>query len=212
MKPNHQQAHDDVWALLPWYVNDTLTGSERDMVDGHVHACLVCRREMLALTALAEAVLQRNEDVGCENALARLHNRMDEQTAAQGTPWAVAASLVVMIGLAFMTSNKVTGGLLDFGSGYQTLGAPRVSTGDPVSRSARIVFRQNVDATKLVSLLDGVDATISAGPSRRGTYTIEFSKAISSEEQQQAISLLRGSGHVLFVEPVAHSLNGRFYR
>lgn len=212
MNLHQQQTHDEVWALLPWYVNGTLSDGEREMTDAHINVCLVCRRELLALSELAVAVLQRNEDVGCENALARLHTRIDKQPSPREMPWAAAASLILVIGLAFMTSHKVTGGLLDFGSGYQTLGAPRVTDGNLVSRSARIVFRQNVDATKLVSLLDGVDATIADGPSRRGTYTIEFSNAISSEEQQHAISLLRESGDVLLVEPVARTLNGRFYR
>ena len=212
MNTDIEEAHENAWSLLPWYLNGSLAEYEHKAVDDHLNECLVCRRELLSLTALADAVLRRNEDVECENALAQLHYRMDEQTAPHGIPWGVAASLILMIGLAFMTSHKVTGGLLDFGSGYQTLGTPRVSDSNLLSRSARVVFNHKVDATELVSLLDSVDATISTGPSRRGTYTIEFSNAISSDEQQQAISLLRESGHVLFVEPVARALNGRYYR
>lgn len=208
----HQVQHQTVWELLPWFVNDTLKSVERDMASEHLNSCLICRRELGALTSLADAVLQRVEDVGCEQALASLHDRIDEQPESSKIPWAVAASLMLMIGLALITSNKVTDGLRDFGGGFQTLGTPPATGPNRFNRSARVVFHQDFDATEMVSLLDSVDATIATGPSRRGTFTIEFASTTSSKDQQFAISVLRSSDHVLLVEPVALTINERLYR
>jgi hypothetical protein len=204
--------HQIAWELLPWFVSGTLDDSERNLVDEHLKTCLVCRRELGALAALADAVMQRVEDVACEKALANLHDRIDDPKETAQIPWAAAASLILMIGLALIASNKVTDGLLDFGGGYQTLGASPTSEYSPLTKSARIVFHQDIDATEMVGLLDGVDATIADGPTRRGTFTIKFPSTISSRDQQHAISVLRSSGHVLFVEPVALTLNERLYQ
>ncbi|MGR8947529.1 MAG: hypothetical protein ACU84Q_05740 [Gammaproteobacteria bacterium] len=204
--------HESVWQLLPWFVNGTLEGLERRLVTRHVNECLICKREVRGLSKLASAMRSRPKNVACENALAELHRRMNNKRSARTIPWAAAASLVVIVGLALIASKQVTDGLVDFSAGYQTLGADSVIRTGQFSRSARIVFRPDVDTKEMVSLLDAVDASIANGPSRRGAYTVSFSGTLSSDEQGLAIRNLRGSGRVLFVEPVAGMLNDGFYR
>ena len=172
----------------------------------------MCKREVRALSKLAAEVRSRPKNVACENALAALHRRMDEKGTDTKVPWAAAASLMVIVGLALLASKQVTEGLVDFSTGYQTLGADSSLGTSQFSRSARIVFRPDVDTKEMVSLLDSVDASIANGPSRRGAYTVSFSGTLSSHEQGNAIRNLRGSGRVLFVEPVAGTLNDGFYR
>lgn len=204
--------HELAWALLPWYVNETLDERESTLVKSHVNECLDCRRELGALQTLRAALSQRDENVSCENALTQLHNRLDYQSTGRDFPWAAAASLALMIGLAVLTSGKVTDGLLDFAGGYETLGTRAANHDVSLSRTARIVFRQDVDPAELVSLLDNVDAAIADGPSARGAYTIKFAGTVSSLRQRQAIEQLRASGRVLFIEPVTLTLNERLYR
>ena len=204
--------HKAAWELLPWFINDTLTADEQRLVERHLNDCLVCRQEIGVLSKLATELQHRPRNVACENALAELHHRMDQAPVASYFPWAAAASLVVVIGLAFISSNRVTDGLVDFSDGYQTLGSDPSFGTNQFGRSARVVFRPDVDSKEIVSLLDEVDASIASGPSRRGAYTVSFSGTLSSRAQQNAIRNLRDSGRVLFVEPVAVTLNDGFYR
>ena len=205
------ETHDTVVRILPWYVNASLVDDERDLVEAHLRECLVCKRELGKLRLLASAVTQRDRDVACENALARLHVRLDKKSKPWHFPWAAAASMALIVGLVFIASNRVTEGLLDFSAGFQTLGNRPDAVVNRVSRSARIIFRAEVDATEMVALLDTVDASIARGPSQRGAYTIKFSDTLSSLEQSQAIQNLRDSGRVLFVEPVLVTMDERDY-
>ncbi|MEM7466944.1 MAG: hypothetical protein AAF387_08680 [Pseudomonadota bacterium] len=208
----HSQTHEFVWENLPWYVNGTLDVEQQRIVETHLRDCLICRRELLALQALARAVKRRVKDPECEMALAKLHDRIDSKTNSGNTIWASAASLFLMVGLVIAASNRVTDGLGDFSAGYQTLGNEPAVGSYPSARSARVVFRPNVNSKEMVRLLDGVDASIANGPSRRGAYTVNFSETLSSKDQLGAIRSLRDSGRVLFVEPTAAALNDNFYR
>ena len=210
-KAQFAETHNNVTAILPWYVNGTLTALQKRDVDAHLGNCLVCRRELAALKNLQTAMRERHEDVACENALAGLHARLDKQELKWRFPWAAAASMVMIVGLVFAASNRVTEGLLDFSDGFQTLGNRPHLIENPINRSARIVFRNDVDATEIVALLDTVDASIDTGPSQRGAYTISFAGTLSSVEQRQALENLRDSGRVLFVEPVVVTLDERKY-
>lgn len=205
------ETHDTVIRILPWYINGTVSSEENGMVESHLRECLVCQRERRALQQLSSAMTRREKDVSCENALASLHARLDRQSESGRFPWAAAASIFLIVGLAFIASNRVTDGLVDFSDGFQTLGN-RPDTGvNRMSRSARVIFHAEVDSTAMVALLDTVDASIASGPSQRGAYTIRFSDTLSSLQQRQAIQDLRDSGQVLFVEPVLVTLDERRY-
>ena len=168
------ETHDAVWKILPWHVNGTLAEDEQRLVAQHLRECLMCKRETDALSQLASAMENRVHDVACENALARLHARIDERTPSSYIPWAAVASMVIIVGLVFIATNRVTQGLVDFSSGYQTLGRNPDPVSNHVNRSARIIFRAEVEAAEMVSLLDTVDASIAAGPSRRGGVYHQF--------------------------------------
>ena len=50
--------HQQLQLLLPWYVNESLGEVERLKVEGHIHGCLLCNRELVALRKLQAAVNQ----------------------------------------------------------------------------------------------------------------------------------------------------------
>ena len=50
--------HQQLQLLLPWYVNESLGEVERLQVEGHIHGCLLCNRELVALRKLQAAVNQ----------------------------------------------------------------------------------------------------------------------------------------------------------
>ena len=69
--------HDEVFLLLPWYINGTLGGSQKTLVEGHVRNCIACRRELeiedRTLEAFCtESPLDQTAHVGFQ----RLHDRI----------------------------------------------------------------------------------------------------------------------------------------
>ena len=48
--------HQEVWELLPWHANGTLTAEEAERVEVHLERCALCRRELEVCRAMASAV------------------------------------------------------------------------------------------------------------------------------------------------------------
>lgn len=73
--------HQELSQLLPWYVNKTLHGSELKAVEAHLSVCLVCKRELVQLQKLAQAVTQEGSLDSAEQAsFSRLKMRLHGQT------------------------------------------------------------------------------------------------------------------------------------
>lgn len=57
---NHKEAktkrHQEVWELLPWYVNGTLKDPDRDMLAHHISECLACADELAKCRSVAAAL------------------------------------------------------------------------------------------------------------------------------------------------------------
>ena len=106
-------------ALLPWYVNGTLEGAERQQVQDHLSYCLTCRREVQRLQALRQDV--RNADAledskgarpgeaGLERLLAAIDG--EEVPAARRfnvRSWLpLAAAAVLLLAIAFAIQRPV---------------------------------------------------------------------------------------------------------
>ena len=60
MMSNHKEAktkrHQEVWELLPWYVNGTLKDPDRDMVAHHISECSACADELAKCRSVAAAL------------------------------------------------------------------------------------------------------------------------------------------------------------
>lgn len=196
--------HDRVWENLPWFANNTLGDEERRESASHLSICLVCRREVDGLKALHEAMASRNLEPQCESALDRLHERLDESTrATPAVPWAAAAVLAIVTGLAGLIN--INSGLMGSVSGnnaYMTLGARTTQLIDNKIVTARIVFDEGVTEFQLRELLLSAEAEMVDGPTARGAYTIAMPKVRRGEDLQAAVAKLRDSDRVLFVEPI----------
>lgn len=77
-----------VWELLPWYVNQTLSAEEMALVEAHCATCPGCQEELAEQMRLAEAMAEMEHLAGsesrCWDAL-RLQAEADE-SRAQETP------------------------------------------------------------------------------------------------------------------------------
>jgi hypothetical protein len=91
--------HRQVWELIPWYVNATLSPAEARRVDDHVVACPRCRREVEAQRELAAELRRAGEEElpplphrGAERLLARLDGA-DEDGGITAGPDAVGEAV-----------------------------------------------------------------------------------------------------------------------
>ena len=70
-------AHQELFQLLPWYVNKTLQDPELKEVENHLSVCLICKREVIQLQKLAQAVIQEGSLDSAEQAsFSRLKKRL----------------------------------------------------------------------------------------------------------------------------------------
>lgn len=86
--------HDQVFSMLPWYVNKTLEPSQRGSVSRHVDHCRECQSEVQFLNSLNETVqsdasFHHGRHVNVEESLASVMNRIDAQGDQSKTsvPW-----------------------------------------------------------------------------------------------------------------------------
>ena len=56
-----RSSHEESQYLLPWYVNGTLTTSEREAIDAHLSQCSACLAELETLRAVGVAIKNSNE-------------------------------------------------------------------------------------------------------------------------------------------------------
>jgi hypothetical protein len=196
--------HDRVWSNLPWFVNQSLAAEEHDETKTHLSTCLVCRREVVGLNALQHAISTRRSDPKCESALDRLHERLDgSERHTREFPWAAAAVLVIVTGLAGIINlnSGLTGDPIGTNA-YSTLGARSIEMIDENIVTARIVFDQDITELQLRELLLSAQVELIDGPTPRGAYTIVLPDVRRGADLQSALGKLKDSKRVLFVEPI----------
>ena len=168
-------SHTRAFELLPWLINGTLAGVEREAVEQHVRACIVCRRELKEQQRLHVAVrARRTVDVSAEAGFDRLDRELDAVPGAVQPPWrvryaaatpfamAAAAGVALLAILLWLT--PLPG--LDRG-GYETLATP-ASEGALLD----VVFADETTAAQIQELLDRIDGEIVAGPTELGRYSV----------------------------------------
>jgi anti-sigma factor RsiW len=206
--------HREAVELLPWLVNGTLDGRERERVENHLAQCVVCRRELEAARALQAAVASEERDPTVASALARLHARLDEEEASydprrlvqilmrrwhearpavRRTLAAQFALILVLAGtLSIVVATSSPAPVL-----YRTLGdAP--SAAKPSRPTVVVVFKGEHAEQEIRRLLSRLHARVVDGPSSVGAYRLELREG----GQQEALALLRGDPAVAFAEPM----------
>jgi anti-sigma factor RsiW len=177
--PEPALTHTRAFELLPWLVNGSLTGTERDAVESHVRACITCRRELKQQQRLHSAVrARRSADVSAEAGLDRLDRELDETARssrfwrgryASATPFAVAAAagLAVLAVLLWFTPLPQLGS-----ANYSTLATAAASDVALID----IVFAEGATAAEMQALLNDIDGEIVAGPSQLGRYSVRLAE------------------------------------
>ena len=180
--------HQEV-ALLPWYVNGTLSESDRHQLDRHLAACPACRAELEELTHLksdlaafyaaqpgpsSQAARRVLDTVGREastrpisqSGLQSWLERMDQWFRSfflpRWVPTLAAVLLATQVGLVLWLTIPPTK-------------LEQVSSRSLESQTARlrVVFQSDATEERIRLLLQIVRGRLIDGPTTDGTYTIE---------------------------------------
>jgi hypothetical protein len=208
---SRELSHERALELLPWLVNATLRGSEREQLEAHVRDCLVCRAELRSQRALAAFVrdrptLDRSVDQGFDALLARIDAGdvrtqtprrwqtmlRDHPTWLAGASAAAAAVLLLAVWIGSGQSE------LARSVPFTTLTQPQATAGLLLD----VIFAEEVSEAQMRALLREIDATIVAGPSQLGRYTIRVAfDGTAARDANALLALLHEDARVRFAGP-----------
>ena len=208
-RTEHTAEHQEVSALIPWYVNETLDEPGRKRVDAHVDACALCRDDLAVQQRICEGIhAQPALDYMPVASLKRLHARLDalqtgpapaeapapEHHGRSATPWrgwmaASVAALAVAVGLVVVDR-------------WARLTQPNYSTvttavARPQGEVIRAVFAPTITLVELQAILDEAQLRIVSGPTEAGVYSLASNSALTV---RASLALLREHPTVRFAE------------
>ena len=161
--------------LLPWFVNGTLEGEERELVRSQVLASLTCRKELDRLRRLQE--LMRHDDaeaIATDRAFESLMARIRASEAAGASP----AGRPGIVRLAMAASLTIAASTLvwwwatapvNTPAPYETLTTPQAAE---AAVTLRVVFEPDVGESERQALLARHGLTSVAPRTGEGVYTL----------------------------------------
>lgn len=223
-EPFTNENHDDVWSLLPWYINGTLEASESTRVRRHLRICHLCQQEVKNQAVLCERIHRTTPiESAIEPALQKLMARIQQETPAAARPvadrktrsvlqwlqrwltsvtrppiaWGLATVLLVAASLPFVMYPLSVVSV----NRFHTSATPS-SFGQFQPTDVRVVFAEPLTAPAIQAILAPLNGRIVDGPASLGVYTIRFDdgdrapEALSSRLEQ-----LRQHQQVVLAEP-----------
>ena len=198
--------HARAFELLPWFINGSLAGEEREAVELHLRSCLPCRRELKEQRRLSAALrLQPAVHLSPQNNFEKLSDELYpsarellprarrfaplQRYAAVGA--AGAALLAALFWFAPSAPSRFDA------ADYSTLAAQRA----PSAGQIDIVFVQSLTAAEMHTLLEEIGAQIAAGPSAIGRYTLRLNAGTTDAEIAALIARLDRDPRVRFAGP-----------
>lgn len=217
--------HGQMEALIPWYVNGTLSAAEGEAVEKHIAECEPCHNEVLRcqsltghLPAPAEiwqptaahfagilAEVDRLETVSPKPSISQpiiaapgFFQRMGAWLSQTPRPvrWALAIETLACAALALFVLFPHAP-ISGSGGVFETL----TDSGRPVATKAssiRLVFSEDMTTRELFELLKQAKAQIRQGPSEVGSYLVE----VAPEDETRTLSLLRAHPKVQLAQTI----------
>ena len=191
-------------ALLPWYVNGTLSSTERQQLATHLEGCVVCRAELEELSSLqagltsiydaepgpspqtARSVLAavstqvragRPRSASAESWFVRIDQGFRSLFMHQWVPTLAAIFLVVQGGLLLWIAPPEGEHITTRSLGMQTA-------------KVAVVFHVSATEEQIRTLLHDLHGNLRSGPSREGVYVIEI-PATDASVAENKVELLR---------------------
>lgn len=169
---------------LAFYVNGTLSGSERGEVESHLSVCPSCRREVkewedLALAVEEEPVVLPDSRLAWERLEKRIVEERRPQRETRGpkpAAWAWWRSPLLAWGLAAAQFALVVGlvvylaAVRPAGPAWTTLAGPVPS--EVEGARLQVIFQEEATAEEIADLLGSAAGQIVQGPSGQGVYVV----------------------------------------
>lgn len=203
--------HQEVSALIPWYVNETLQERDRERVEAHVDLCAICREDLAAQQRICAAIeAQPAIDYMPVASLKRLQARLDAQAESAATPappqlqhsnrlpwrgWMAASIAVMAVAVALLAADRwaqVEARLTQPNYHTVTISAPR-----PQGEVIRAVFSPTITLVELQTILDEAQLRIVSGPTEAGVYSLASESTLTV---RASLALLRQHSTVRFAE------------
>lgn len=219
--------HQEIWELLPWYVNGTLEGREFQEVKDHLDTCSFCQEEVTRLHEIGTTI-HAVEDFAWSPRPGQFSRLMARIEAAQalreqaGGWWGgLRARFIEYRSLVKVTPRIIRLGLVaEFalvllllgvifwqsssgrGLEYRTLSGVTGQMQEGKLR-IRVVFAEDISEKEIRELLAAVRGNIVKGPSPLGAYTVELPLSGSSPDPVGALlDHFRSHRKVRLAEPV----------
>lgn len=203
--------HQDVWEVLPWFVNGSLEDQELEQVERHLAGCEECRHEASELQQLAKIMVGSGAPmVMPDEAFPELLSKIEEAERRDSVPWGrwlgpflrpvLVAGLVVIVMLAALLWRQ---SIPRPPAAFQTL-SDSVTAVESKGLRVRMVFSSEVDEGTLRSLLLEVEGQIIGGPSPYGVYTVELPAEEDPVVRARLLEEIRARREVEFLEPLTN--------
>lgn len=181
-----QKDHDLTIELLPWYVNDTLSGKEAELVLRHLAECRDCQAERDRLYELQDMIQESDSNppdyqLSYRRVMKRIEtsekNRQSADEISEVTgqrqrnwffPVGVAASIfsVMIAGAAWLNLDRPA-----TTEEFQTLSSDVPSQG--AAQRLELGFVNPIPAATMRQALIETDSNIVSGPDANGIYVVE---------------------------------------
>jgi anti-sigma factor RsiW len=213
------RGHQEISALLPWYVNGTIGEPERQRVDEHLAICVLCREDMaeerriyLGMTAVPAVeympapslkrlqerldavgparVDRRRDAAGPPSAAAEKSDRSRRWRGTMAASVAVMAAMLCLVAADRWVQFRARTARPE----YYTV---TTSVPSPPGEVIRAVFSPSISLAELQAILGEAELRIVAGPTEAGVYSLA---ANSPRPVNSSLVLLRGHAAVRFAE------------
>jgi len=193
----HGDPHQQIEALLPWYVSATLDAEETALVECHLAECAACRAELESERALAAEIANLPPET--DQSWSALRARIEVPSPARGlggagwlrrpaaAGWAMAASLAMVGAVLWLAANPAK-------PAYHTLSAPAA----PAPGNVVVIFKPTTSEQEMRTVLGRSHARLVDGPTASDAYVLH----VASAERAAALSQLRADAHVVLAEPI----------
>jgi len=207
--------HEDISALLPWYINGSIGEHERQRVDAHLTLCAGCRDDLAKEQCIYQGMTAETAvEYMPAASLKRLQARLDGVAVAAERPVAdapvaekpgrrpmawpglMAASVAVMaVALSLLAADRwMQSRAHGLAPDYYTVTTPAAHAPGEVIRA---VFAPTITLVELQAILDEAQLRIISGPTEAGVYSLA---ANSRRPVSTSLALLRGHPKVRFAE------------
>lgn len=221
--------HRQCWLMLPWIVTGRIAASDKQRFERHLLDCAECRAELEQQRELCERI-RRDEPImlAPQCSLQKLMARIDASTpelsvqpepaeaphsgpvappivatgARKSAPWLAIAAAVQTFAIAALMA-------LIWQQREAEMNAPRfttlstAATPQPSGALLRVVFTPDMTNVEMQQLLRSVDATVVAGPSEAGVYSLRLKDGTSAQQVAAVLTSVRANPHVVFAENVS---------